>query len=328
LPARSDTAPQGDRHRIVFRLQLTLGLSGLVVAGAAVGTAAETVHRESRGAHAIVIAGQHFTYPTVNVAAAVLLGLAALGAAVMATAARASLRQLRLYRRFVRGIAVVGPLPGHPGVIVIEDPTPQAFCAGYLQPRVYISRGALDLLSEEELGAVLFHEDHHRAVRDPLRFACARVLSQALFFLPALRPLGDRYGDLAERNADAAAVEASAGEKGPLASALIAFEGAAPQGAAGISPERVDSLLGQPARRRLPSFLIAMSLASLSGLVVLVWRASEAASAQATFNLPVISSQPCMLVLALLPLLACIAALGWRRRLAQSGRPGLVLAGS
>ena len=300
----------------------------MVAAAAAVGTAAGAVHRESRGAHEIVVAGQHFTYPTVNVAAALLLGLAALGAAVMATAARASFRQLRVCRRFVRSIAVVGPLSGHPGVIVIEDPTPQAFCAGYLHPRVYISRGALELLSEEELGAVLFHEDHHRAVRDPLRFACARVLSQALFFLPALRPLGDRYDDLAERNADAAAVEASAGEKAPLASALIAFEGAAPQGAVGISPERVDSLLGRPARRRLPSLLIAMSVASLSGVVVLVWRASEAASAQATFNLPVLSSQPCMLVLALLPLVACIAALGWRRRRAQDDPPRLLLVGS
>jgi Zn-dependent protease with chaperone function len=314
LPARSDPTSPRDRHRFVFRLQLALGLSGLIAATAAVGAAAGTVHRQSRGAHEIVIAGQHFTYPTVNVAAAVLLGLAALGAAVIATAAHASLRQMRVYRRFVRGIAVVGPLPGHPGVILIDDPTPQAFCAGYLRPRIYVSRGALELLSEDELGAVLFHEDHHRAVRDPLRFACARVLSQALFFLPALRPLGDRYGDLAEQNADAAAVEASDGEKGPLASALIAFEAAAPQGAAGISPERVDSLLGRPVHGRLPSFLITTSLVALSALVVLVWRASEVASARATFNLPVLSSQPCMLFLALVPLAACLAALRWRGR--------------
>jgi Zn-dependent protease with chaperone function len=328
LPARSKTAAQGDHHRLVFRLQLALGIAGLIAAAAAVGTAAGTVHRESRGAHEIVIAGQHFTYPTVNVAAAVLLALAALGAAVMATATLASLRQVRVYRRFVRGIAVVGALPGQPGVIVIDDPTPQAFCAGYLRPSIYVSRGALELLSDDELGAVLFHEDHHRAVRDPLRFACGRVLSQALFFLPALRPLGDRYGDLAEQNADASAVEASAGEKGPLASALIAFEGAAPQGAAGISPERVDSLLGRPAHGRLPTLLIAMSLLSLSALVVLVWRASEVASARATFNLPVLSSQPCMLVLALLPLVACIAALGWRRHVSPRGRAGFALAGS
>jgi hypothetical protein len=170
------------------------------------------------------------------------------------------------------------------------------------------------LLSGEELAAVLFHEDHHRSSRDPLRFACGQVLSQALFFMPALRPLDERYQELAEQNADEAAVRASAGERGPLASALLAFDAAAPVGAAGISPERVDTLLGQPPRWRLPSPLIAVSLVALSSLVVLVWRASAAASAHATFNLPVISSQPCMLVLALLPAAVLLAAHVWRAR--------------
>ena len=71
---------------------------------------------------------------------------------------------------------------------------------------------------------MLEHEDHHLRVRDPLRFACGRILSQALFFVPVLRPLGDRYGELAELQADDAAVRASAGQKAPLASALLGFE--------------------------------------------------------------------------------------------------------
>src|SRR4051794_29773313 len=68
-----------------------------------------------------------------------------------------------------------------------DDPTPQAFCAGYVRQRVYISTGALALLSEPELAAVRAHDRHHAASRDPLRLACARVCSHALFFLPALR---------------------------------------------------------------------------------------------------------------------------------------------
>jgi hypothetical protein len=292
----------------VFRVQLALGALGVSAAGAAVVAAADSVHRASGGAHHVVIAGQQFTYPAINAAAAVLLALAALGAAVLAMLARGSWRQLRDYRNFVHGIAIVGALPRHPGVIVVDDPTPQAFCAGYLRPRVYISRGALDLLSEEELEAVLFHEDHHRATRDPLRFACARVLTQALFFLPALRPLADRYGDLAEQRADEAAVRGSAGEPAPLAGALLAFDAAAPAGVAGISPARVDSLLGQSPRWRFPSPVVALSIAALSAMVVLVWKASATASAHATLNLPVLSSQPCMLVLALMPAMVCLAA--------------------
>jgi hypothetical protein len=275
----------------------------------------------------VVIAGQQFTYPAVNVAASVLLALAVLGAIVLATMARSAWSQLRAYRSFVGSIRVLGPLHGHPRVSVIDEASPQAFCAGYLRPSIYISRGALQLLSEAELGAVLSHEDRHRSTRDPLRFACGRLLSQALFFLPALRPLGDRYEELAEQKADQAAVRASAGESGPLASALLAFDAAAPAGAAGISNERVDSLLGQAPRWRLPSPLIAVSLATICSLVVLVWRTSAAASAHATFNLPVLSSQPCMLVLALLPATVALAGHVWHRRATRPARQGLAVAG-
>jgi Zn-dependent protease with chaperone function len=319
LPVRPDSARSA---RLVFWLQLVLGAVGVAAATAAVLTAAGSVHRSARGTHDVMIAGQAFTYPAVNAAAAILLALAALGAAVLATVVRGALGQLRAHRRLVHGIPVLGPLPGHPSVRVIDESSPQAFCAGYFRPSVYVSRGALELLSEAELAAVLSHEDRHRSTRDPLRFACARVLSRALFFLPALRPLSDRYEELAEQRADAAAVRARAGDRSALAAAMLAFDAATPPGAAGISNERVDALLGEPSRWRLPSPLIALSLATLSGFVVLVWRASGAASAHATFNLPVLSSQPCMLVLALLPAVVIVAALSWRRRAATTLRAG------
>jgi Zn-dependent protease with chaperone function len=307
LPARRDTEQPRRDHRFVLGLQLALGAGGLAAAVAAVGAAVGSVHRVNGGAPEIVIAGVRFTYPTVNVAAALLLALAAVGAAVIAIALRASWRQLRDYRRFVRGIAVLGPLPGHPGINVIDDPAPHAFCAGYLRPSIYVSTGALAILSDDELAAVLAHEDHHRTLRDPLRLAFSRILSQALFFLPVLPSLGDRYRDLAEERADDAAVRA-AGDAAPLASALLAFDAAAPRGTSGISPGRVDSLLGRPSGWQLPSSLVALSLATLSVLTVLVWRASAAASAHATFNLPVLSSQPCMLILALVPILGYAVA--------------------
>jgi hypothetical protein len=304
LPPPPDTERPRRDDGFVFGLQLALGACGLAAAVAAVGAAVGSVHRVKGGAPEIMIASQRFTYPTVNVAAAILLALAAVGAAVITVALRASWRQLREYRRFVRGIAVLGPLPGHPGISVIDDSAPHAFCAGYLRPSIYVSTGALAVLSDDELAAVLVHEDHHRTLRDPLRLASSRILTQALFFLPVLPSLRDRYSDLAEERADDAAVRA-AGDTGPLASALLAFDAVAPRGTSGISPGRVDSLLGRPVGWQLPSSLVAFSLATLSVLTVLVWRASAAASAHATFNLPVLSSQPCMLILALVPVLGC-----------------------
>lgn len=313
MHARSDIEAQPKSHRLIFGLQLALGAIGLVGVGSAVATAAASVHRDPRSVHDVVILGSHFTYPAVNAAAVVLLLLAALGLAVITRIGRSCWRQLLGQRRFARHLRIVGPLPGYPSVTIIADPTPQAFCAGYLRPRVYVSDGALELLAPDELAAVLLHEHQHRAARDPLRLACARVLSQALFFLPALRPLGERYSELAEQRADQAAVVAAGGEQHALASALLAFDASAPGGSAGISPERVDSLLGVAQRRRLPAALITVSVALLALLIVLVWRASGAASADATFNLPLLSSQPCMLVLALLPALACLGGIGGRR---------------
>src|SRR5205085_12231525 len=107
--------------------------------------------------------------------------------------------------------------------LVVDDDRPLAFCTGYLSPRVYVSRGALAQTSAEELRAVLAHEAEHRRRRDPLRQACARVLCEALFFLPVLEALGDRSAALAELLADDAAVEACAGDPAPLAAAMLLF---------------------------------------------------------------------------------------------------------
>lgn len=311
---------KGLGHQHVFELALALGAGGLFASVATVPTAIDSFHRASTGTPHVVIAGLHFTYPTLNGAAVVLLALAALGIAVLATAARAGWRQRQAYRHFIDRLSVVGRLEGHPAVRVIDDPRPQAFCAGGLRPTVYVSQPTLDLLGADELKAVLAHEQHHLRVRDPLRFACGRIITEALFFLPVLRSLCRRYGDLAELRADDAAIRASAGREAPLASALLAFETNGPPGAAGISPERVDSLLGQPSPWRLPPHLLTASLGALSVLSVLTWLTSKAASGHATFGLPILSSQPCLLILAFLPLVGCVGMFGQRGRARRDAR--------
>jgi Peptidase family M48 len=296
------------RPAALFRVQLLLGGCGLIAMAAAVTATVESIHRRTVGAQRLTIDGVTVTHPALNAAAAVLLALALLGAFVLVTAVREAWHQLRTSRRFMRELRVVGPLPAQPEVSVIDDPSPEAFCAGFLRPRVYVSRGALELLRPDELRAVLEHEHHHRRVRDPLRLASTRVLSRALFFLPVLRPLQERWLHLAEVHADRAAVRAAGGGRSALAAALLAFDASAPPGASGISSHRVDSLLGAAPRWRVPAPLLLLAIATLTGLVVIVWRVSQAASASATFNLPVLSSKPCVLVLALIPLAVCLAA--------------------
>jgi hypothetical protein len=291
------------RHPVVLPLSLLLAGTGTVASAAPVGAAIATVHRASAATGRLDLAGLSFSYPRLNAAAWILLGVALIGTSAIAVALRAVLRQRGAYRQFLAGLEVAGRLSEDPSVLVIADPRPQAFCAGYLRPRVYISQAALNILGDAELRAVLAHEHHHRRVRDPLRLACGRVLSQALFFLPALRALFVRYSDLAELNADGAAVRSGVGGRSALASALLAFEASG----GGISPERVDSLLGQAVSWRCPRWLMSASFFALSSLTAVTWSASQMASARATFNVPFLSSQPCLAMLALMPLLGCVA---------------------
>jgi peptidase M48-like protein len=301
---RSVAAAAGRRpEQRVFGLQLALGVAGLAACALAVAAGVSAVHVAPAAAHRLDLGGLRLTYPAVNAAAALLLAQAALGAAVLITAVRLAWRQVHGHRRLVRSLPVCGRLPGHPGVSLVEADAALAFCAGWLRPRIYVSTGAVQRLSPEELRAVLAHEHEHRALRDPLRLAVGRVLGQALFFLPALRPLGARYGDVAELRADRAAV--AAGGVAPLAAAMLSFSD-------GVAPERVDALLGREPEWRLPWLPLGLGLAALAVPTGLAWRGAGA-SVQATLNLPLVSAQPCVLVLALVPVLACLAGVIGRR---------------
>jgi BlaR1 peptidase M56 len=317
LHARADISHRRPAHRVVFELQLALGAAALTAVSVSVAAATASVHREPRAAHTAVVLGAHLTYPEVNLAAALLLGLAGLGAVAIVRVVQSLTSQTRIYKRFLADVEVLGPLERHPDITLFRDATPQAFCAGFLRSRIFISTATVELLSDDELDAVVRHERDHRSARDPLRLALARALSQALFFVPALHPLAQQYGELAEVRADQAAVAASGGDKRALAAALLAFDARAPEGAAGISPDRVDALLGAGSIRPLPAGLIALSTATVAAVIVLVWRASGAAAANSSFNLPVLSSQPCMVVLALIPVVVCLAGRTAFRRLVE-----------
>ena len=296
------------RHPLVLPIGLLLAGAGAAASAAPVGAAIASFRRVSTPGARLQLGGVLFSYPRVNAAAWILLALALIGASSFAIALRTALRQRSAYRRFLANLEIVGHLGDHESVLVIAEPHPEAFCAGFVRPTVYISQGALDLLSDAEVDAVLAHEHHHRRVRDPLRLACGRMLSQALFFLPALRALFGRYTDVAELNADGAAVQARANGRAALASALLAFDASG----ARISPERVDSLLGESVGWRLPWWLMTASLASLATVVAATWGASQAASARATFNVPFLSSRPCLAMLILPLLLSFVTILGRR----------------
>lgn len=103
-------------------------------------------------------------------------------------------------------------------VVVVQTAAPLAFCFGFLRPRICLSVGLVELLSSEQLRAVLLHEAYHQRRCDPLRLLLAEALAQMLFFLPAVQEWHRLFPIQLELAADRHAVQQ--GGKRALAGAL------------------------------------------------------------------------------------------------------------
>jgi Zn-dependent protease with chaperone function len=300
-----------NRARIVFWLESSLGCAALIVVLGAVAVAATRIDFALPSAAALAAACRRWAFPgggsSVLVAAVASLALASL-----ALTLRSALRQIRASRAALHGLRHVTPACG---LMAFDDHVPRAFCAGFLAPRVYLSTGALELLSGAERAAVVAHEDHHVRRRDPLRLLVLRALADGLFFLPALRRLAARYAALAELAADEAAVRTTR-DSHALASALLAFDALADPAVVGIAPERVDHLLGRQPRWELPMTLLAGAAVTVAGLAAVTLRLADA-TGHASIALPELLAATCMLAMALAPVAVGAGAILAGRRVLQ-----------
>jgi bla regulator protein blaR1 len=284
-----------------------LGVLGLVSAVAVITRLLESWRLTSGTGHVISLFGQRLSYPAANTGAIVVTALAGLGLLMASAAGWRAARELIADRRFGQTLAARAPRPLD-GAWVIDEGRPQAFCAGLVRPRVYVSSGALELLDGPGLAAVLAHEREHARRHDPLRLACVRVLLAGLFFIPALRRLASRQQALSELSADEAAVLGDSGGRAALASAMLSFSEARDEDAAGVDPERIDHLLGEGVQWGLPLALCLGAAAGLTLLIAVALLAGQVAAGSATLAPPFLSSQPCVAVLAMIPTAAAVAA--------------------
>jgi len=120
---------------------------------------------------------------SVLAAVAAVLLVVRLGQVFALSAAR-TLRARHRNRVLVDLVATRNPLL--PRTRVVDHDLPLAYCLPGLRPRVVLSRGVLDLLREDEVRAVLAHEDAHVVHRHDLV-----VLPFAAFgaAFPRLRPV-------------------------------------------------------------------------------------------------------------------------------------------
>jgi bla regulator protein blaR1 len=290
------------------------------------------------GAGAAVVAGAHTTAPSPGAIAEACdrwlsaggpAGLAGFIVAVLAVVTilvglRSAARQVLATRRYLGTLSLATSQATVGGVscTVIDSLEPQAFCAGYLRPRIYLSKGTLEELGDHELEAIVAHEVHHLRRRDPLRLLLARALADALFFIPLLRRISDRYTDLGELAADEAAIRRLKGHR-PLAGALLKFSGPGAEAApvVGVAPERVDHLLGDPeaGRWRLTHSAVGRSTIVLFGLAALLLSAWHGLFTT-SLELPLLLAAGCMVLMVAGPIALGVWAVTFSRRTLRARR--------
>ena len=148
-----------------------------------------------------------------------------------------------------------------------------AVVIGAIRPRIYVGLDLVRTLSDDEIEAVLYHEDHHRLTLAPLRAAALtgwlKLFGRAT---PVRNVVLDRLADL-ETMADAEALRRGS-TPGSLARALL--KGGEPMGIPAAfsyaADKRIEQLLshvegGEPAgSRRLPYEWLPLAMLAVAAV--------------------------------------------------------------
>ncbi len=105
-------------------------------------------------------------------------------------------------------------------IIEINSPDPLAFCFGFWQPKICVSRVLTDMLDKNELKVVLAHEAQHMSSCEPLKLFIVKYLRSVFFFLPGIKNFAKKYITFSELSADEKASENSS-ERSSLARAIL-----------------------------------------------------------------------------------------------------------
>lgn len=97
---------------------------------------------------------------------------------------------------------------------------PWSTCVGFLNTRVYLTKGLAELLDPDELATVIAHERAHADRRDNLKLLAAQMLLAPVIIMPSAHHFYRRLRVSIERAADLGAAEGAA-EQEVLASALV-----------------------------------------------------------------------------------------------------------
>jgi hypothetical protein len=116
----------------------------------------------------------------------------------------ARISQQKLFtRRLIADAMDSGLEDDHSWVAVLPSALPAAFTAGFFRPRPYLTVGAMERLSQEEMSIVVSHELAHARNRDPLR---GLLLQMCESWLPGARWIRRRWEIRREVECDGASI--------------------------------------------------------------------------------------------------------------------------
>jgi beta-lactamase regulating signal transducer with metallopeptidase domain len=243
---------------------LALALAGLAMAAPWLqgSLAPGTVSRSSAAGEPMAVAGAVLTVGVVSMA----------GFAV----AREVMRRRAVQRAHAAGLARLGRAAPELGAVIVDHATPAAYCLPRGRSRVVITTGALRLLDDDQLRAVLAHERAHLRERHHLVSAIASGLGRGFGVVPLLDHGRHEIGTLIELAADDAAARRHGGMT--LAAALLSFARASAADGVGVQAatlgagahavvQRIERMLDPP--RPLCKTVRAAGAATAIGAVAL-----------------------------------------------------------
>ena len=92
-------------------------------------------------------------------------------------------------------------------ITVITSEAPIALTYRLIKPKIVLSTALVNMLTEEELRAVICHEQFHQQHRDPLKKFLITLLVTALWYVPILKWVSKHYQTLREIEADKFAIQ-------------------------------------------------------------------------------------------------------------------------
>lgn len=217
-----------------------------------------------------------------GIPAVVLLALPTIGAAaLLAACIRGGVQRARATAQSAAAVhrqALATHILGH-RVLLVDDPAPQVFALPARRGGIVLSRTALEVLTGDELRAVLEHERAHLRQRHHLLLALATVVGHQLRWVPCIAAAAAALPHYLEIAADDAARHRTG--TAALAGALLRLGEPAPPSilastAAGAlhatGPHRIGHLISpHPARNgRWSALLIGTYLSALTMMTIAV----------------------------------------------------------